>query len=129
MKKTELGQALIEAASEALEVERGKKKVRENMISVQPAPEWSKSRIVRLRTEKFGVSQAVFARLLNVSKKAVEAWEQGKNIPGGSSSRLLQIFSDAPRGVVEDVVSGKAESDDDDQDSSNKYLTSHVNTD
>ena len=107
MKKTELGQELLKAAQEALEVERGKKKVRENVFSVKPAPQWTRSGIIRLRKEKFGVSQAVFALLLDVSKKTVEAWEQGKNKPSGSSSRLLQIFRSTPKSLIEHVVSGK----------------------
>lgn len=107
MKKTELGQVLIKAAKEALDVERGKKKVKQTKIIVKDPPAWTKARIIRLRKEKYAVSQAIFALLLNVNKKTVESWEQGINSPGGSSSRLLQIFNDIPQKMVEEVVIAK----------------------
>ena len=45
------------------------------------------------------VSQAVFARLLNVSAKTVQSWEQGARQPSESARRLLQVFSVAPAAV------------------------------
>ncbi len=44
-----------------------------------------------LRAE-LNVSQAVFARVLGVSKKTVEAWEAGRNVPSGSARRLLEVI-------------------------------------
>ncbi|MCB1197375.1 MAG: hypothetical protein KDK51_03310 [Deltaproteobacteria bacterium] len=103
MKKTKLGQALIEAANEALEVERSNKRVRQTKIVVIDPPEWTQKRIIKLRKE-WDVSQAIFARLLNVNKKTVESWEQGINKPGGPSQRLLQIFEDTPQEIIESIV-------------------------
>jgi putative transcriptional regulator len=47
--------------------------------------------IRRIRAET-RVSQAVFARCLNVGATTVQKWEQGIKRPGGASLRLLQII-------------------------------------
>jgi putative transcriptional regulator len=38
------------------------------------------------------LSQAVFAKVLNVEPVTVQKWEQGAKKPSGASLRLLQIF-------------------------------------
>lgn len=45
---------------------------------------------VRLREQ---VSQAVFARYLNVSKEVVSQWERGEKKPAGASLKLLSLVS------------------------------------
>jgi putative transcriptional regulator len=50
-----------------------------------------------LRTETLGVSQAVFARLIGVSPKLVEAWESGRNTPAGPVCRLFELIEYQPR--------------------------------
>ena len=42
------------------------------------------------------MSQSVFARLLNVSTKTLQSWEQGVMQPSDASHRLLQVFSEQP---------------------------------
>lgn len=42
------------------------------------------------------MSQAVFAKLLNVSTKTLQSWEQGVRQPSEASRRLLQVFSEQP---------------------------------
>ena len=46
------------------------------------------------------MSQAVFARLLNVSTKTVQSWEQGTRKPSRAALRLIQIFGKNPDGVL-----------------------------
>lgn len=63
--------------------------------------------IRKLREKKLRLSTAVLADALNVSKKTVEAWESGTNIPSGSSLRLLRMIEKNPdilfeAGVLED---------------------------
>jgi putative transcriptional regulator len=48
---------------------------------------------LRKQTE---MSQAVFARMLNVSTKTVQGWEQGRRKPSHASRRLIQVFSERP---------------------------------
>jgi DNA-binding transcriptional regulator YiaG len=42
------------------------------------------------------VSQAVFARLLAVNVKTVQAWEQGEQPPSGIARRLLDEINQHP---------------------------------
>ncbi len=46
--------------------------------------------------EKTRLSQAVFAKLLNVSLSSVRQWEQGKRIPTGSTKVLLDLLNKSP---------------------------------
>lgn len=42
------------------------------------------------------MAQASLAEFMGVSKKAVEAWESGRNKPSGSCCRLLSIIEADP---------------------------------
>jgi DNA-binding transcriptional regulator YiaG len=64
--------------------------------------------IKRLRTETLGVSQTVFARLLGVSVKLVEAWEAGRNTPAGPVRRLFEFIERDPREFLRRYVKGAA---------------------
>src|SRR5262249_13419334 len=46
-----------------------------------------------------GKSQAVFARLLNVSTRTIQSWEQGQRKPSQAALRLIQIFRQDPAGL------------------------------
>jgi putative transcriptional regulator len=48
-----------------------------------------------------GMSQAIFARLLNVSTKTVQSWEQGQRKPSQAALRLIQVFRHDPTGLLE----------------------------
>ena len=58
-----------------------------------PAPSYPARKILKLR-EKFKVSQAVFAALLNVSASTVQKWEQGQKEPSSVANRLLQVVEE-----------------------------------
>lgn len=97
MKKTKLGQVLIQGLNDALEFERGRMKLKTSAISVpEPAKEWSKREIARLRKERFKVSQTLFACILSVKPATVRAWEQGLKHPSGAASRLLEVAQADP---------------------------------
>jgi putative transcriptional regulator len=65
-------------------------------------PEIDAPTLVALRDQS-RMSQAVFARLLNVSTKTVQSWEQGVRTPSPAARRLLQIFSQHPEVVCQSV--------------------------
>ena len=46
--------------------------------------------------KKTKLSQAVFAKLLNVSSSSVRQWEQGKRTPTGSTKVLLDLLNKSP---------------------------------
>ena len=56
-----------------------------------PVREFTAEEIQALRKRE-QVSQAVFARYLNVSKDAVSQWERGEKRPAGSSLKLLSLI-------------------------------------
>lgn len=59
----------------------------------------SAKEIVRVR-EQFNVSQAVFAKYLNISPRTVQSWEQGLGKPSGASLKLLSIAKKNPKVLV-----------------------------
>src|SRR5438552_1060802 len=58
-------------------------------------PDFSAPQIHALR-RRMGLSQSLFARMVNVSTKTVQGWEQGIRKPAGTASRLLQILAAKP---------------------------------
>jgi putative transcriptional regulator len=64
--------------------------------------------VKRLRATTLGVSQAVFARLIGVSPKLVEAWESGRNVPSGPVCRLFELIERDPRAFVRRYAKGAA---------------------
>lgn len=58
-------------------------------------PEIDGPTLVALRAQA-AMSQAVFAKLLNVSTKTLQSWEQGLRQPSEASRRLIQVFSEQP---------------------------------
>ncbi len=60
---------------------------------------------LRLRS---GMSQAVFAQVLNVSTKTVQSWEQGQRKPSQAALRLIQVFRQNPSSLLDLVgMSGR----------------------
>lgn len=46
------------------------------------------------------LSQDDFARVLNVSIKTVQKWENGTSKPSSAALRLIQVFRDDPKGLL-----------------------------
>jgi putative transcriptional regulator len=66
------------------------------------APEVGAEELTKLRLES-GMSQAVFAQVLNVSTKTVQSWEQGVRKPSQAALRLIQVFQRNPSLMLETV--------------------------
>ena len=60
----------------------------------------SSADIARLR-QQLKYSQSVFARVLNVSPKTVQAWEQGIRVPSDAALKLLSIAKRHPEVLLE----------------------------
>ncbi|MBF0310923.1 MAG: helix-turn-helix domain-containing protein [Magnetococcales bacterium] len=60
-------------------------------LCLEPVPEFGGERIRALR-EKYRLSQAVLASLLNTSLSTVRQWEIGAKHPGGPSRKLLDLL-------------------------------------
>ncbi|QEH35112.1 Antitoxin igA-2 [Aquisphaera giovannonii] len=65
-------------------------------------PEIDAPTLVAIRDQS-RMSQAVFARLLNVSSKTVQSWEQGLRTPSHAARRLIQIYIQHPEAVCQTV--------------------------
>jgi len=89
-----MADGLIQGLREAVQYSKGRLKAKEHKVEIpSPAPKWTPTSIRRLRKEGFGMSQPLFAALLNVTPATVRAWEQGQKNPSGAASRLLQLLS------------------------------------
>ncbi len=86
---------LKESMEQGLQHARGKRRDLRTTILPKPPQKMDNKEIVALR-EQLNQSQAVFARFLNVSVKAVQAWEAGSRNPSGAALKLLSIAKQKP---------------------------------
>ena len=96
--KSGFGNAVIESLTEFLDAaDRGEpmtaRRVKLNLAPSQFAPEDVK----KIRSQ-LNVSQAMFAQLMAVSVKLVQAWEAGTNKPKPLACRLLDEIRVDPQG-------------------------------
>ncbi len=53
---------------------------------------------------RVGLSQSEFARLLGVSVRTLQEWEQGRRSPSGPARMLLAIAHKNPRALLEAAI-------------------------
>jgi putative transcriptional regulator len=81
---------------EAIRHARGEITLKTKAVELpDPPPSIGPKALTSLRLEN-RMSQAVFARILNVSTKTVQSWEQGARKPSQAALRLIQVFSENP---------------------------------
>lgn len=68
-------------------------------ITIPDAPPPMDAREVLALRGSLGMSQAVFAAVLNVAPKTIQSWEQGNRIPSLAARRLIQILARDPESV------------------------------
>jgi len=99
-KSTTAFEKLQAGLQDAIEYHRGKKTLTVRDVRlVQLAPMRSKD-IVFLRL-RLNVSQAAFARLLNVSPRTVQAWESDARAPSDAALKLLHVARRHPEMLFE----------------------------
>lgn len=96
----ELEQSLNQALAHA-RGEQGEYKEKKFVAPLPPKPR-SSTNIVRLR-HRLNYSQSMFARLLNVSTKTVQAWEQGTRKPSDAALKLLAVAEKHPEILLDSV--------------------------
>ena len=109
------GDLLIEGLREVLAIERGEiepaRRVRRvatvREAVVEPPKAYDPDEIQGIR-ERLGLSQTVFAKVLNSSPETVKAWEQGKREPDGMALALLQVADEHPQALMSRVRSKQA---------------------
>jgi len=93
---------LRQSLTEVLQFSRGERTdLRTTRRLLPPAPEPMDSRDIVALRHHIKLSQAVFAKLLNVSKKTLEAWEYGTRTPGDAALKLLRIAEKHPEILME----------------------------
>ena len=90
------------AMEDAVAFERGERRnLKATRIHAPRRPKaMSPQDIARIR-ERLNCSQAVFAMMLNISPKTVQAWEQGSREPGDAALKLLTIAKKHPEVLLE----------------------------
>ena len=87
---------IMEGINQAVEYEKGNlKETRKRIIKVSPVPQYKSDEIKNLRNS-LKLSQTLFAGLMGVSVKTVEAWESGRNKPEGPAQRMLEMLQKNP---------------------------------
>ena len=87
---------------DALAFERGKRRdLRVTRVQAPRPPKALSPRDIARIRERLNCSQAVFAMLLNISPKTVQAWEQGAREPGDAALKLLTIAKNHPEVLLE----------------------------
>jgi putative transcriptional regulator len=94
--KENLGDLLVQSLTEVRDGLRGQAgKLTIRQLEIPDAPRFSAVAIHKLR-DRLGLSQGLFAKLLGVSRKLVEAWEAGTRAPSPMACRLLDAITRNP---------------------------------
>ena len=94
--------ALKEAMEGAVSFERGERHdLKVTRIQAPRRPKAMSPRDIARIRERLNCSQAIFAMMLNISTKTVQAWEQGSREPGDAALKLLTIAKKHPEVLFE----------------------------
>ena len=86
---------IMQGLNEAIEYKKGNIKVRTELVSIAPVPDMESSRVKEIR-KSLNMTQFMFAAVMGVSVKTVEAWEAGTNTPSGPARRMLSLLQSDP---------------------------------
>ena len=94
--KQTLGDLLVQSLTEIRDGLRGQPgKLTLKEVEIPDPPRFSPKDIHKLR-DRLALSQGLFAKLLGVSRKLVEAWEAGTRKPSAMACRLLEAIARDP---------------------------------
>ncbi len=93
---------LKDAMKDTLAFERGKRRdLKVTRIQAPRPPKAMSPRDITRIRERLNCSQSVFAMMLNISPRTVQAWEQGSREPGDAALKLLTIAKNHPEVLLE----------------------------
>jgi putative transcriptional regulator len=95
MKDTDF-EMLMESVREAVQIKRGE--INPARESVYTEPE------ARTLREQLALSQSEFARLMGVSVRTLQNWEQGRRKPEGAARALLRVTAQNPKAVMDALL-------------------------
>ena len=93
--KTEMFEELLDSVREAGAILRGQKKPARRVVIGASG--------VRTIREQTKLSQSEFARLIGVSVKTLQNWEQDRRRPAGPAAALLKIIAHEPQLAVKAI--------------------------
>ena len=96
---------LNEGFEDILAYREGKITLRSERISIPEPPMEYKAKDIKKIREKNNYSQGIFAKILNVSLKTVQAWEAGLRNPNHAALRLLEIID---KGIYQPEIHQKS---------------------
>jgi len=103
-KHSEFFELVHDALKEGVEaLEAGQTLTTREVEIPDPPAEMSAGEIAAFRKKKLGVSQRIFAGILNASPQTVHAWEQGRKKPSGIALRLLRLMESRPEIVADEI--------------------------
>ena len=79
-------------------IEASKKNRLKETIIIKPVKKYNAEGVKQIR-HSLNMTQAVFAGMMGVSQKTVEAWESGRNVPMGPASRVLDLLMENRKNV------------------------------
>ena len=100
-KRLPVAEQIRKGLEEAIRHVKGEITLKTTIVEVPDRPPDIGARDLSMLRIKSGMSQAVFARLFNVSTKTVQSWEQGQRKPSQVALRLIQLFRRDPSGLLE----------------------------
>lgn len=89
---SKLSKKIIEGLENILAYEKEKLDLHSTEIEIPNPPKVYKAKDIREIRENRNYSQGIFAKILNVSPKTIQAWESGRRNPTQSALRLLEII-------------------------------------
>ena len=89
-----LFERLKTALQEGIQFAQGEFELNTSAFPNEP-PKVKSEEILQLR-QQLGLSQSGFARLMNVSSRTIQYWEQGERTPAQAALRLLEVLKSAP---------------------------------
>ena len=104
---------IMSSIDEAIEASK-KDRLKETII-IKPVKKYNAEGVKQIR-QSLNMTQAVFAGMMGVSQKTVEAWESGRNVPMGPASRFLDLLMENKKNVdyfiinrpMQEMISGKS---------------------
>lgn len=66
----------------------------------EPPPDLTAADVSKIRQKRLHMSQGAFAKLLGVSVRVIQSWEQGERKPFGAARRLLQVAEKNPDALL-----------------------------
>ena len=88
-------ESIMRGLNEAIEYEKGNIKAKTTKLSVAPLPDVKSTDVKNIRLS-LDMTQVIFAAVMGVSVKTVEAWEAGTNTPSGTARRMLSLLKSDP---------------------------------